>query len=137
MKRDSPTLFDEGVDLFNREEFYDCHEVLEEVWTPTLQPERWFLQSLIHFAVGFYHHRQGNVHGATRQLRKGLRKIEGYLPEWGGVRTGLIEAEARRCLEIIERGARVNDFPKIERTGPYTGHDYLLQPSPRQTRPPT
>ena len=125
--RDSPTLFDEGIELFNRCEFYDCHEVLEEVWTPTRQPERWFLQALIHFAVGFYHHQRGNVTGATRQLRKGLRKIQPYLPEWGGVRTQAIEQQARHCLEMIEQRGRLETFPKIERSGPYSGRDYLLE----------
>lgn len=119
MQKDAATLFDEGIELFNRCEFFDCHEVLEEIWTPTKQPERWFLQSLIHFAVGFYHHQRGNFAGATRQLRKGLRKIQGYLPEWGGVRTAAIEQEARRCLEVIEAGGRVEIFPKIEQFAAY------------------
>ena len=119
MQKDAATLFDEGIELFNRCEFFDCHEVLEEIWTPTKQPDRWFLQSLIHFAVGFYHHQRGNFAGATRQLRKGLRKIQGYLPEWGGVRTAAIEQEARRCLEIIEAGGRVDIFPKIEQFAAY------------------
>ena len=130
MSRDSKSLFHEGIELFNRGEFYDCHEVLEEVWTPTRQPERWFLQSLIHFAVGFYHHQRGNKAGATRQLRKGLHKIAGYLPRWGGVETGAIESQARRCLEIIEQDGRVERFPQIECRGPYSGRDYLLEPAP-------
>jgi hypothetical protein len=125
MTRESAALFDQGIALFNRGEFFDCHEVLEEVWTPSRQPERWFLQALIHFAVGFYHHQRGNMKGATRQLRKGLRKIEAYLPEWGGVRTGAIEQHARRCLAIIDHGGRIEVFPQIERCGPYSGHDYL------------
>jgi hypothetical protein len=133
--RDSPTLFDEGIDLFNRCEFYDCHEVLEEVWTPTRQPERWFLQSLIHFAVGFYHHQKGNAKGAVRQLHKGLHKIEAYLPEWGGVRTDAIAEHARRCLATIEQGGRIENFPTIERCGPYSGHDYLAE-LPAKAAPP-
>ena len=119
MAKDAQTLFQEGIDLFNRGEFFDCHEVLEEIWTPTQQPERWFLQSLIHFAVGFHHHQNDNVVGATRQLHKGLRKIQGYLPQWGGVRTAEIEQEVRRCLEIIGTGGRIDTFPKIEIYGAY------------------
>lgn len=115
MDQKSRALFDHGIDLFNRCEFFECHEVLEQIWTPSTQPERWFLQSLIHFAVGFYHHQRNNPDGATRQLSKGLRKIQSYLPEWGGVRTGAIEQEARRCLATIEAGGRVEIFPKIER----------------------
>jgi predicted metal-dependent hydrolase len=119
-RRDPQALFDLGIQHFNRSEFFECHEVLEEIWTTSGQPERWFLQSLIHFAVGFYHHQQrDNFAGASRQLGKGLRKIQGYLPEWGGVRTALIEREARRCLAILEAGGKIDDFPKIEQSGPY------------------
>ena len=117
--REQEALFQRGIDLFNREEFFECHEVLEELWTPTRQPERWFLQSLIHFAVGFYHHRHGNSVGAVRQLNKGLKKIQGYLPAWGGIETAAIEREARNCLAIVEAGKRIERFPKIELFSPY------------------
>jgi predicted metal-dependent hydrolase len=123
MQARSQTLFDEGIALFNRGEFFQCHEVLEEIWTPAQQPERWFLQSLIHFAVGFYHHQRGNTVGATRQLNKGLRKIQAYLPEWGGVKTAGIEREVRRCLEIIESGGRIESFPAIEHTSTEVGRE--------------
>lgn len=119
MEHDREALFARGIELFNACEFYDCHEVLEEIWTPTVQPERWFLQSLIHFAVGFYHHQRGNTVGAVRQLRKGLRKIEGYLPRWGGVDTAAIEAEVRACLGVIENDGRVNRFPELDWNGSY------------------
>jgi predicted metal-dependent hydrolase len=115
----SEALFNTGVELFNRREFFQCHEVLEELWTAAEQPERNFLQGLIHFAVGLYHHQRGNAAGASRQLAKGLRKIQPYLPEWGGVRLASIEREARRCLSIIEAGGRLDDFPRIEQFARY------------------
>ena len=126
MQKDAATLFDEGIALFNRCEFFDCHEVLEEIWSPTKQPERWFLQSLIHFAVGFYHHQRGNFAGATRQLRKGLRKIQGYLPEWGGVRTARLEREMRCCLAVNDSGGVIRAFPKIEQFAAYDPRNGLV-----------
>jgi len=119
MEGDPQTLFNHGVELFNRGEFFECHEVLEQIWTSAAQGERWFLQSLIHFAVGFYHHQRGNQKGACRQLAKGLSKIQGYLPEWRGVRTDGIEREARRCLGIITSGGKIEAFPKIDQVIPY------------------
>ena len=119
MDGDSQAIFEHGIEMFNRGEFFECHEVLEQIWTSAQQPERWFLQSLIHFAVGFYHHQRSNPDGATRQLRKGLRKIQSYLPEWGGVRTTAIAQEARGCLAVIEAGGKVDVFPKIEQLAPY------------------
>lgn len=106
-------LFPQGVELFNRREFFDCHEVLEEIWTPARGPERLFLQALIHFAVGFYHHQRRNQAGAERQLRKGLKKIAGYLPEFWGVDTEKLGQEVSQRLEVISSGRQVRDFPRI------------------------
>ncbi|MBI3697845.1 MAG: DUF309 domain-containing protein [Acidobacteria bacterium] len=103
-----------GIDLFNRCEFFDCHEALEEIWRPARGPERLFLQALIHFAVGFYHHQRQNQEGAERQLRKGLTKIARYLPEFEGVDTARLRAQVERRLKTIEHGGRVRGYPKIE-----------------------
>lgn len=114
-------LFQQGIDLFNAGEFFECHEVLEEVWTDSRQPDRWFLQSLIHFAVGLYHHRNGNRNGASRQLRKGLRKISGYLPQWGGVKTGEIAARIGECLARVDSGEALEEYPTIGQSAPWPG----------------
>jgi uncharacterized protein len=108
-----PPSLKEGISLFNQGEFFRSHEVLEELWVRSVQPERWFLQSLIHFAVALHHHQRGNNIGAARQLAKCLRKIQSYLPEWGGLQTGVIEQDARRCLAMIEDGAKIESYPQI------------------------
>jgi len=105
--------FHEGIRLFNRGEFFECHEVLEEVWTAEHGPRRLFLQSLIHIAVGFYHHGRGNPAGAVRQLRKALRKLGVYLPECEGVDTARLYKEAEAALRQIESGSDVAAYPRM------------------------
>jgi len=105
--------FQEGIRLFNHGEFFECHEVLEAVWTPERGPRRLFLQSLIHVAVGFYHHGRGNPAGAVRQLRKALRKLAGYLPEYEGIDTERLYEEAAAVLRRIEAGDAVAGYPRI------------------------
>jgi len=105
--------FRRGIELFNRREFFECHEVLEDLWRPERGVRRLFLQGVIHLAVGFYHHRQGNQAGAVRQLRKGLKKLAGYLPEFEGVDTALLHRESMARLEQIGRGERLESFPEI------------------------
>jgi len=102
-----------GIDLFNRCAFFECHEALEEVWTPERGPRRLFLQSLIHIAVAFYHVQRGNRLGAERQLRKGLRKLAGYLPECEGICTEELYRAASEALEQIQRGEEMGEFPEI------------------------
>lgn len=110
--------FNRGIELFNRCAFFECHEELEELWTGAREPQRRFLQSLIHFAVGFHHHQRGNAVGAARQLAKGLDKIQPYLPVWGGVDTAALERASRRCLAVIEAGGTIVDFPRIVQSAP-------------------
>src|ERR1700752_1620124 len=119
MHENSEIVFARGIELFNRGDYFECHEILEELWTPSIQPERWFLQSLIHFAVALHHHQCQNAIGASRQLTKGLGKIHGYLPERGGIRTDNIAGELRRCLDIIESGGDIDPLPTIQRFASY------------------
>jgi len=102
-----------GIELFNNREFFHCHEVLEEAWTPERGPRREFLQALIHVAVGFYHSQRGNSAGACGQLRKGLRKLGVYLPEYESVDTVRLYRETGAMLERIEGGAAVPEYPRI------------------------
>lgn len=102
-----------GIRLFNSLEFFECHEVLEEVWGPERGPRRLFLQALIHFAVGFYHWERHNPAGAIRQLRKGLRKLALYLPSCEGIDTERLYREAGEVLRQIEADAAVSGYPQI------------------------
>lgn len=106
-------LFAQGIELFNQQAFFECHEVLEDLWRPMRGPRRLFLQGVIHLAVGFYHHQQANPIGAERQLRKGLKKLAGYLPEFDSVNTVLLYREALTCLEAMVSGRAPERFPEI------------------------
>ena len=102
-----------GIALFNNREFFECHEVLEDVWTPERGPRRLFLQGLIHLAVGFYHCQRGNPAGAIGQLRKGLFKLAAYLPACEGIDTGQMYRDALAALKRIEGGAAPSGYPQI------------------------
>src|SRR6202521_380306 len=98
-------LLHRGIHLFNEGAFFECHEVLEESWTPERGPRRLLLQALIHVAVGSYHSRRGNPAGAVRQLRKALRKLAAYLPEYEGVDTAGVAPGAPAVMSRIGGGA--------------------------------
>ena len=100
------TALTEGIRLFNRGEFFACHEVWEEEWREARPPLRLFLQALIHLAVAFHHRQQGNPPGEERQMRKGLKKLAGYLPEYAGIDTAALY---RACAGAGPEA----DFPRI------------------------
>jgi predicted metal-dependent hydrolase len=79
-------LFQRGIELYRGGSFFECHEALEDLWRPMRGPHRLFLQSLIHFAVAFYHLERRNPPGAERQVC--LERIRaGEMPEAPHLRT--------------------------------------------------
>ena len=115
--------FQRGVRLFNAGQFFECHEVLEEVWRPARGEERLFLQAVIHLAVGFYHHQRSNQTGAKRQLLKGLKKLAGYLPQYRGIDTDRLWREANDVLATISGGRQVAVFPVLWKAIPNVSYE--------------
>jgi predicted metal-dependent hydrolase len=102
------SAFRHGIQLFNDGDFFECHEVLEDLWRPMQGPQRLFLQGVIHFAVALYHYQQNNVPGALRQLRKSLKKLAGYLPEFEGVDTATLYGQGVLLLERLANGQSID-----------------------------
>jgi len=101
-----------GIDLFNAREYYECHEVLEDVWMVESAPRKLFLQSIIHLAVAYYHLGRGNNTGGVRQLRRAVRKLENYLPVYEGVNTDALLRRAFETIETVHNGGPV-EYPLI------------------------
>lgn len=90
-------LVRQGVDCFNRGEFYDAHEVWEDVWRSNLPEPRTLLQGLIQVAAGM--HQFLDLHrtiGPRRTLAKAAAHLEPYAP----VALGL---DVAGVLEAVER----------------------------------
>lgn len=74
-----------GVQLFNRQEFYEAHEVWEEVWVDEPGDERLLLQGLIQVAAGFYKLQVGSPVGTVKLLEQGMKKLRAFLGSSLGV----------------------------------------------------
>jgi len=86
MKTVDITAFSRGVEEFNAGRYFECHDILEEIWMGASGEMRIFLQGLIQVSVGFYHFGNGNPSGALSQWRKGTEKLSGFGNDFGGVR---------------------------------------------------
>ena len=58
-----------GVLFFNAHDFFEAHEVWEELWMESHGDERKFVQGLIQAAVGLFHFSGGNLGGAVKLYR--------------------------------------------------------------------
>jgi len=67
-----------GVSHFNRGEYFECHDALEDLWTGLRGPSRDFFQGLIQIAVAFQHLRNGNAAGAASLLARAEARLSAY-----------------------------------------------------------
>ncbi len=70
----------EGVALYNHQQFFECHEVLEQVWLNTTDSSKDFYKGLIQAAVACYHWSLGNRPGALTLARSACRYLKRYGP---------------------------------------------------------
>jgi predicted metal-dependent hydrolase len=62
--REKDEKFQRGILHFNAQEFFEAHEVWEEVWLVEAEPEKTFLQGIIQIAAAFHHYGRENSDGA-------------------------------------------------------------------------
>jgi uncharacterized protein len=105
--------FHRGIALFNRGEFYEAHEVLEDVWRAAPVPEKLFLQGLIQISVALYHHSQGNEAGAKSLLARGERNLAGYPEDYAGVLLKPLRMAVAEWREALDQGMPGQEFPQI------------------------
>ena len=86
---DTPDLADPrylaGIELFNRGEFFEAHEVWEDLWHECASADRRFYQALIQAAVAAYHWSRGNAAGAKRLYHSGRKYMEPFRPVYLGL----------------------------------------------------
>ena len=116
-----PELALKGIEEFNRGEFYECHEYLEEAWMQEPRRVRFLYQGILQVGVGFYHQQNGNWRGATGLLRNGTQRLKEFEPETRSIDVAKLVRQCERCLEELEElgRERVREFdrsliPRVE-----------------------
>lgn len=71
-----PDHYLQGIEHFNAGQFFDAHEVWEEIWLRSSGDTKLFYQMLIQAAVGLYHYERGNARGARGMYTNVTEKLE-------------------------------------------------------------
>jgi predicted metal-dependent hydrolase len=103
-------LYLAGIEKFNACDYYESHEVWEELWTEYRGPSRQFYQGLIQAAVALYHFGNGNIRGARKLHGSVHRYLEPYAPRHLGLDVTSFLGSFDTCLAegpqmVTRRGA--------------------------------
>lgn len=69
-----------GIALFNRDDYFEAHEVLEDVWRAAAPEQKQFLQGLVQIAVALHHYSRANLAGAGSVLRRAIGNLSQPCP---------------------------------------------------------
>ncbi len=102
-----------GIRHFNAREFYDAHEVWEDVWRESHGMEKRFLQGLIQAAVALHHHSTGNVVGACSLMERARRNLARCPKDFGEIRLAQLLEDLGQWRATAVAGERVPGIPVI------------------------
>jgi len=118
-----------GVEYFNDVEFFEAHDVWEEMWQEYQGESRLFYKGLIQVAVCLHHFGNENTRGARKLYQSSTKYIEPFGPKHEGIDVAKLLEELKACCrEIIETD---EEFPSA-RIVPDLIPEIHLDPAPRR-----
>ncbi|HEY9634288.1 MAG TPA: DUF309 domain-containing protein [Coleofasciculaceae cyanobacterium] len=107
-----PDEFWQGVEQFNQQEFYACHDTLEALWIEASEPQKDFYQGILQIAVACYHLGNLNWRGAVILLGEGIRRLQDYQPSYEGIDVIELLTESIDLLKALQQAGseHVADF---------------------------
>jgi predicted metal-dependent hydrolase len=100
--KDDPRFL-KGIDEFNEQLFFECHETLEEIWLEDHGDDRKFYQGLIQVAAGYFKLQQNVPAGALKLWRTGIEKLEPYRPVFLSIDVDALIEAVKKDLRDLDR----------------------------------
>lgn len=109
-----PEDFWQGVEQFNEQEFYACHDTLEALWMEALEPQKKFYQGILQIAVACHHLGNLNWRGAVILLGEGIGRLRDYQPVYEEIDVTELIAQSAQLLKALQQTGpeHVADFVK-------------------------
>ncbi len=96
-------LLRRGVELFNRQRFFEAHEVWEDAWRVERGEPAYLLHGLIQVAAGFVKLQRSEPRGTVGLLCKGASKLKRFHPGRYGLDVEGLLVSVARWEQIAER----------------------------------
>ena len=100
-------LFQTGLKHYHSRDFFEAHEVWEELWSEYYLEDRKFIQGLIQLAVSFVHLGNGNKNAAKSLLKKCREKFESF----SGIQRCINMKVLLESIEQVHTAYEAEDFP--------------------------
>lgn len=104
------TLFEEGKSKYLRGEYFDAHEIWEDLWSDYYLIDRKLIQGLIQLCVSLVHLDNGNLKGAKSLLKKSIEKFSQFEKTDRSINLQLLKEDLITLEKEYKSLTRVRDF---------------------------
>ena len=104
------TLFEEGKSKYLRGEYFDAHEIWEDLWSDYYLIDRKLIQGLIQLCVSLVHLGNGNLKGAKSLLKKSIEKFSQFEKTDRSINLQLLKEDLITLEKEYKSLTRVRDF---------------------------
>ncbi len=94
-------LYYDGITLFNEHEFFDAHEVWEDIWHMAFGTKFEFYQGMIQCAVALEHYRRSNPRGVVSLFQSYNRHFKDVPKVFMGLNVEGFLAEMKQTLSPV------------------------------------
>lgn len=88
---------------FNRRDWFECHETLEDLWVGSEGEIRCFYQGLLQIAVALHHWKNGNFGGAATLLAGGNDYLKQVRPVCQRIEVATLTREVDQLRQELSR----------------------------------
>lgn len=107
-----PFLYRSFFQRFHEGEYWEAHEVLEELWQK--ERENDFYHGLIQVAAIMHQLKRGKVRGARKLAKSATGYLTPFAPKNEGVDVALVLYWLQNCLEMLPKHVRQMDPSEVE-----------------------
>src|SRR3954465_9963781 len=107
-------LYLDGIQLFNDREFFEAHEVWEDLWLMAYGLKHDFSQGLIQCAVALEHYRRSNPRGVVSLYKSYRPKFEKVPPVFMGLDVTTFLDDMRDVLRPVIEADPLPEKGRIE-----------------------
>ena len=104
------TLFEEGKSKYLKGEYFDAHEIWEDLWSDYYLIDRKLIQGLIQLCVSLVHLDNGNLKGAKSLLKKSIEKFSQFEKTDRSINLKLLKEDLITLEKEYKSLTRVRDF---------------------------
>jgi hypothetical protein len=91
-----------GIELFNRQEFFEAHEELEHAWNEDLGLAKELYRGILQVAVAYLQITRGNYNGALKMFLRLRQWLDPLPDECRGVNVAQLRADALQARAALE-----------------------------------